>query len=66
ALIVRGVRHGGPAERSGLVLKGDLLHRIDYRTVAEMSLAEVKPLLSGPRLSSVVLGLIKPNLGTPT
>jgi len=29
---------GGPAARSGLVMKGDLLHRLDYRTVSDMGM----------------------------
>lgn len=75
-------------------MKGDLVHRLDYRTVSDMGVDEVllyqfclkshfrwrgvralantdvwplphahtqvRPLLQGPRLSSVVLGLIKP------
>lgn len=60
ALIIQNVHPNRPAERSGLVVKGDLIHRIDYRTVSEMSLEEVLPLIEGPDKSSVVLGLIKP------
>ncbi len=40
-------------------MKGDLLHRLDYRTVAEMSADVVRPMLFGDRGSSLVLGLIK-------
>jgi C-terminal processing protease CtpA/Prc len=60
ALIVQKVYPNGPAERSGLVMKGDLLHRLDYRTVSEMSKDTVRPMLFGDRGSSIVLGLIKP------
>lgn len=41
-------------------MKGDLLHRLDYRTVSDMSADSVRPLLYGERGSSLVLGLIKP------
>ncbi len=47
------------AHRSGLVMKGDLLHRLDYRTVAELTIHSVRPMLYGMHGSSVVLGLIK-------
>ena len=60
AIIIQKVWPGGPAARSGLVTKGDLVHRLDYRTVSDMGVDEVRSLLQGPRLSSVVLGLIKP------
>jgi len=32
---------GGPAARSGLVMKGDLVQRLDYRTVSDMPIEEV-------------------------
>ncbi len=40
-------------------MKGDLLHRLDYRTVSELSVHSVRPMLYGMHGSSVVLGLIK-------
>jgi hypothetical protein len=33
ALIVQSVTPNGPADRSGLIVRGDLLHRLDYRSV---------------------------------
>ncbi|EKX38918.1 hypothetical protein GUITHDRAFT_115021 [Guillardia theta CCMP2712] len=60
AIIIQRVFPEGPAGRSGLVMKGDLLHRVDYQTLAELTIEQIRPLLKGPYMSSVVLGLIKP------
>eukprot|EP00960_Hanusia_phi_P059725 764271-Hanusia_phi.AAC.2 len=60
AIIIQRVFPEGPAGRSGLVMKGDLLHRVDYQTLSELTVEQIRPLLKGPYMSSVVLGLIKP------
>jgi hypothetical protein len=31
-----------------MVMQGDLVHRLDYRTVSDMSVDEVRPLLQVP------------------
>jgi hypothetical protein len=49
-----------PFFRSCLISKGDILHRIDYQTVAGLSVEEAMALLNGPARSSVVLGIVKP------
>ncbi len=36
------------------------MHRIDYQTVAGLSVEEAMALLNGPARSSVVLGIVKP------
>ena len=46
--------------RSCLISNGDILHKIDYQSVAGLSVEQAMSLLNGPAKSSVVLGIVKP------
>ncbi|OIV37590.1 hypothetical protein BIV57_10350 [Mangrovactinospora gilvigrisea] len=63
---VSGLQHDGPAERAG-VRVGDLLVRVDGRSVADRPVTDVVALLRGTRPGSrVVLGLERPGAGART
>ena len=57
SLCVASITEGGPAARSGRVLRGDFVETIDGVSVKAMSINDVRPLILGRAGTSVTLGL---------
>ncbi len=57
ALVVSSVTEGGPAARTNLVRRGDVLKQIDGRDVYTWPMARVRPLIVGAAGSIVTLGM---------
>ena len=62
ALHVKSLAVGGPADRSGLVNVGDVLHEIDGHIVYRKPVAQLAPLILGREGSVVRLGLQRGNI----
>jgi C-terminal processing protease CtpA/Prc len=57
ALVVSGITEGGPAARTNLVRRGDVLKHIDGVDVYTWPMARVRPLIVGSAGSIVTLGM---------
>jgi C-terminal processing protease CtpA/Prc len=57
ALVVSSVTEGGPAARTNLVRRGDVLKQIDNKDVFMWPMARVRPLIVGAAGSVVTLGM---------
>jgi hypothetical protein len=57
ALVVSSVTDGGPAARTNLVRRGDVLKQIDGKDVYMWPMARVRPLIVGSAGSIVTLGM---------
>ncbi len=57
ALVVSSVTDGGPAAKTNLVRRGDVLKQIDGRDVYMWPMARVRPLIVGSAGSIVTLGM---------
>lgn len=55
---------GGPADRAGL-MTGDIIEALEGRSTREMSLAEVRNTLSGPKGSHVNFSIVRPRRAEP-
>eukprot|EP00960_Hanusia_phi_P062037 765023-Hanusia_phi.AAC.3 len=62
ALHVKSLAVGGPADKSGLVGVGDVLHEIDGHIVYRKPVAQLAPLILGREGSMVRLGLQRGDL----
>jgi carboxyl-terminal processing protease len=63
---ITNVVKGGPAERSGKILPGDMLVEIDGRALEKLSYDEILSSLKGERGSKVILGVKRQNQSTPS
>jgi len=57
SLCVASITEGGPAARSGRVLRGDFVETIDGISVQDKSINDVRPLILGRAGTTVTLGL---------
>lgn len=62
ALHVKSLAVGGPADKSGQVQVGDVLHEIDSHHVYRKPVAQLAPLILGQEGTAVRLGLQRGNL----
>mmetsp|Transcript_329 Transcript_329/g.606 ORF Transcript_329/g.606 Transcript_329/m.606 type:complete len:135 (+) Transcript_329:152-556(+) len=64
-LFIHSLSTGGPAERSGQVMAGDLLFSINGTEVTGLHVSMVAPLLAGEPGSIVRLGLLREAVAEP-
>jgi C-terminal processing protease CtpA/Prc len=64
-LLVMSMNEGGPAARSNLIKKGDVMHTIDGVDVYCQTIDQVRPLILGLPGSTVVLGFQRPGMRRP-
>jgi C-terminal processing protease CtpA/Prc len=64
-LLVMTMNEGGPAARSNLIKKGDVMHTIDGVDVYCQTIDQVRPLILGLPGSTVVLGFQRPGMRRP-
>ena len=59
AVCVKSVNRGGPAYNCGMIVRGDLLQRINGVSLAGWDVERIKPLILGPEGSMLTLSFVR-------